>query len=247
MPRGPRKLSNTGIYHVMLRGADRRVIFQDDQDNYVFLKKLLQVKQVSPFALYAYCLMGNHVHLLMEERDEPLQTVFKRLGVAYVNYYNQKYELHGHLFQDRFKSEAVETDAYFLDVLRYICQNPVKAGLVTNPFNYNWLGCSSINHSDPLLDSISEYTDMSMTALLDFVLHPCDSGHIEDTGYKRLTDKEAITRICKTCNCTNVLEIGAWPVPVQKIAIKKLLKTGISIRQLSRLTGISKTLIERNK
>ena len=247
MPRGPRKLSSTGIYHVMLRGADRRVIFQDDQDNCVFLKKLLQVKQSSPFYLYAYCLMNNHVHLLMEERNEPLQTVFKRVGVTYVNYYNQKYELRGHLFQDRFKSEAIETDAYFLDVLRYICQNPVKAGLVTDPFKYSWLGCSGITYSDPLIDSIAPYTDMDRNTLADFVAHPCDSAHIDDNVYKRLTDREAIAKICKICNCAAVPEIGSWPVPMQRTAIKKLLRTGISIRQLSRLTGISKTLIEKNK
>jgi len=77
------------------------------------------VKRESMFQLYAYCLMGNHVHLLLREGEEPLGMTFKRIGVSYVYYYNWKYQLHGHLFQDRYRSEQVEDDAYFLDVLRW--------------------------------------------------------------------------------------------------------------------------------
>ena len=104
----------------MLRGMDRRIIFTDDMDRYVFLKKVEKAKEKSNFKLYAYCLMDNHVHMLIKEQDEPLELIFKRIGVSYVSYYNKKYELYGHLFQDRFRSEAVESDPYFLDVLRYI-------------------------------------------------------------------------------------------------------------------------------
>ena len=129
MPRTARKKTETGIYHIMLRGTDRRLLFTDDEDCDRFIDTLKRVKEISKFQLYAYCLMGNHVHLVLREGDEPLELVFKRLGASYAYYYNWKYQLQGHLFQDRFRSEPINDDAYVMDVLRYICQNPVKACL----------------------------------------------------------------------------------------------------------------------
>ena len=133
MPRTARKKSVSGIYHIMLRGADRRIIFGDDEDCRTFLDILFRIRKKHNFSLYAVCLRGNHVHMLIREEEEPLQIIMKRLGVTYVSYYNLKYDLLGHLFQDRFRSEPVDTPAYFMDVLRYICQNPVKAGLCGAP------------------------------------------------------------------------------------------------------------------
>ena len=245
MPRTPRKKSGTGIYHVMLRGADRRIIFSDDEDCIRFLETMKRAKRESGFRLFAWCLMGNHVHLLLKEENEPLEVIFKRIGSAYVYYYNWKYELHGHLFQDRFKSEAVEDDAYFLDVLRYICQNPVKAGLSEKPFDYPWLGCSGLSEDNGLLDGLGELTDLRGESLLRFVSEPCNEEHLENTDVKRLTDREAIDRLRAQCSCREVQEIGGWPDERRDAAVIQGLNNGISIRQLSRLTGISKAVIER--
>ena len=128
MPRAARKKSETGVYHVMLRGIDRQVIFLDDEDCEKYLQCITDCQQISGFKLHAYCLMGNHLHLLIQEGKEPLEQIFKRIGVRHVYWFNWKYKRSGHLFQDRFKSEPVQDDAYFLTVLRYIYQNPVKAG-----------------------------------------------------------------------------------------------------------------------
>ena len=229
----------------MLRGADRRIIFSDDEDNQRFLEIVQRVKQESLFQLFAYCLMGNHVHLLLREGEEPLGMTFKRIGVSYVYYYNWKYQLHGHLFQDRYRSEQVEDDAYFLDVLRYICQNPVKAGLCAKPFEYPWLGCSGITECDALLDEFGNLTDLKGDVLLRFVSERCDMDHLEDNGTKRLTDHEAAERLRMACGCSNVQDIGGWTAEKRDTALRKALRTGVSIRQLSRLTGISKAIIER--
>ena len=244
MSRMARKKSCTGLYHVMLRGADRRIIFSDDEDNQRFLEIVQRVKQESLFQLFAYCLMGNHVHLLLREGKEPLGMTFKRIGVSYV-YYNWKYQLHGHLFQDRYRSEQVEDDAYFLDVLRYICQNPVKAGLCAKPFEYPWLGCSGITECDALLDEFGNLTDLKGDVLLRFVSERCDMDHLEDNGTKRLTDREAAERLRMACGCSNVQDIGGWTAEKRDTALRKALRTEVSIRQLSRLTGISKAIIER--
>ncbi len=245
MSRMARVKSCTGLYHVMLRGADRRIIFSDDEDNRRFLEILQRVKQESLIKLFAYCLMGNHVHLLLREGEEPLGMTFKRIGVSYVYYYNWKYQLHGHLFQDRYRSEQVEDDAYFLEVLRYICQNPVKAGLCAKPFEYPWLGCSGITECDALLDGFGNLTDLKGDALLRFVSERCDMDHLEDNGTKRLTDREATERLRMACGCSNTQDIGGWAAEKRDTALRKALGTGVSIRQLSRLTGISKAIIER--
>ena len=122
-------MSESGIYHVILRGVNRQAIFEDDEDSEQFLDILEGCKAVSGFEVLAYCLMGNHVHLLMRVGKEPLSTIFRRIASKYVYWFNVKYDRVGHLFQERFKSEPVEDDAYLATVMRYIHNNPVKAGI----------------------------------------------------------------------------------------------------------------------
>ena len=137
MARQSREKSETGIYHVMIRGIDKRNIFLDKEDKIKFLEKLIQAKEAAKFKLYAYCLMDNHVHLLIQESEE-IGTSIKRLTVGYVQWHNNKYARTGHLFQNRYMSEVVETEEYLISVLRYIHQNPVKAKMVKNCTNYLW-------------------------------------------------------------------------------------------------------------
>ena len=133
VPRMARVKSNTGVYHLIWRGANRQEIFHDEEDWRMFLNNLKKYKVKLNFSMYAWCLMGNHLHLLMKEGDENISNTMKRIGVSYARYYNRKYRTTGHLFQDRFRSENVEERAYFLTVVRYIHQNPVKAGMVLRP------------------------------------------------------------------------------------------------------------------
>ncbi|HHY25099.1 MAG TPA: transposase, partial [Clostridiaceae bacterium] len=113
----------------MLRGINGQVIFHDNKDYEKLIQTIKEIKEISKYEVYAYCLMTNHVHLLIKERNEDLGIVFRRIGAKYVYWYNHKYKRRGYLFQDRYKSEAVESDEYLLTVLRYIHQNPVKAGI----------------------------------------------------------------------------------------------------------------------
>ncbi|MFC4024421.1 transposase [Oceanobacillus longus] len=126
MPRKPRRKSRNGIYHVMLRGINRQTIFEDDNDRIRLLETIKRFKDISKFRIFCYCLMDNHIHLLLKETEEPVSKAIQRISASYVYWYNDKYERSGHLFQERFKSENVETITYFLTVLRYIHQNPVK-------------------------------------------------------------------------------------------------------------------------
>ena len=137
MPRHARQVSKTGIYHIMLRGNERRDIFRDDDDKAAFLDFLCKKKVEEGCLVYAYCLMDNHVHLVVKEGANGIAKLMKRIGTSYVAYYNHKYKRIGHLFQDRYKSENVETDSYLLTVIRYVHQNPEKAGIGKSE-DYRW-------------------------------------------------------------------------------------------------------------
>ena len=138
MARTLRTKSETGIYHVMMRGVNHQIIFEQPSDYSRFQELLgqfanpkdeLNCPQPPRCSFYAYCLMPNHVHLLIKEESEDLSSVVKRISAAYALYFNKKHERCGHLFQDRFKSEPVNDAAYFFTLLRYIHQNPMAAGL----------------------------------------------------------------------------------------------------------------------
>ncbi|NMD72658.1 transposase, partial [Bacillus sp. DNRA2] len=101
MPRKARKRSSSGVYHIMLRGINRQTIFEDDEDRRKFLETLKKYRDISKYELYGYCLMDNHVHLLMKESEETISDAIKRISSSYVHWYNMKYERCGHLFQDR--------------------------------------------------------------------------------------------------------------------------------------------------
>jgi len=102
-----------------------------------------RVKERESCAIYGYCLMGNHIHLLLHEKEEGLSVTMKRIGTSYAWWYNRKYNRVGHVFQNRFQSEVVETEAYLLGVLRCIHNNPVKANLTSMPEEHKWSSCQA--------------------------------------------------------------------------------------------------------
>ena len=112
MPRSARTKSETGIYHVMLRGIHQTQLFYDDDDRQQLLRRIERYKSECGFFLYAYCLMANHVHLLIQEQEVQLCQIIKRLAISYAHFFNAKYDRSGYLFQGRFKSEAVESESY---------------------------------------------------------------------------------------------------------------------------------------
>ncbi|WP_394238320.1 transposase [Niallia oryzisoli] len=143
VPREARIKSKTGVCHIIWRGSNRQKSFHDDQDWIKFLDILKKYKITYQLAIYAWCLMGNHVHLLIKAGNEDISITMKRMGISYAKYYNWKYNTTGHLFQDRFKSENVETTSYFLTVVRYTHQNLVKAGIINRVDEWKWSSCRS--------------------------------------------------------------------------------------------------------
>ena len=130
MPRAARIKSSSGIYHVVLRGINRQRIFEEDEDYAKYLNIFKSCRKQCSAKLYAWCLIPNHIHLLLKENNVPLSHIFRKSGSGFVYWYNAKYSRTGYLFQDRFRSEPVEDETYFPTVVRYIHLNPVNAGAV---------------------------------------------------------------------------------------------------------------------
>ena len=129
MTRQIREFSNSNVYHIIIKGNNDSVIFYDDMDRNVFLDRIKLTKDEFKYKVYAYCLMSNHVHLVIEVPNEHLSKAIQSLTIRYVNYFNKKYDRKGPFVQNRFKSKNIENQRYFLEVCRYVHRNPEKAGI----------------------------------------------------------------------------------------------------------------------
>ena len=250
MPRKARQKSESGIYHIIMRGINRQNIFEDEEDYIKFIETINRYKEKSGYELYAYCLMGNHVHFLLKIGKEPLEQIMRRICGSYVYWYNRKYDRIGNLFQDRFKSEPVENDAYFLIVIRYIHQNPIKAGLETRVGQYKW-------------SSYNEYVDEAKVIDVDFTLNILNNDRekaiksfseynnelnedvcLDMEEKHRLTDEEARTIIKKVCKVKNTIDIQKFDTLTRNKYLKKIKEENdLSIRQIERLTGINRGIV----
>ena len=126
------------VYHVMCRGNNRQVIFRDDQDRKRYLEKLSLYCQEKNVKLLAYCLLVNHVHLLVETPDGNLSKMMQPFQTSYTVYVNKRHGRTGHIFEQRYKAMVVDKDNYLLQVSRYIHLNPVSAKVVKRPQDFRW-------------------------------------------------------------------------------------------------------------
>ncbi|MFZ5942932.1 MAG: transposase [Bacillota bacterium] len=247
MARQARQRSETGIYHIMLKGIDDRNIFLEYEDKTVFLEKLVKIKETVNFKLFGYCLMDNHVHLLMEESEE-IGTSIKRITVSYVHWHNNKYGRKGHLFQNRYLSEPVESEKYLLAVLRYIHQNPLKAMIVERLEDYKW---SSYNqyillyycqkaHIDGelIISSLGAFDEFQ-----NFMKLPDNQKFIEYSIAEKYSDEKLRKIIHENFFLCSISDL---PMEERGKKIKEIYRgTGASIRQLGRVLGVGKGVVEK--
>lgn len=243
MPRTARKKSQSGIYHIMLRGINRQDIFEDDEDREKFLQTIAGYSEKCEFKLYGYCLMNNHIHLLV--KDENLATTMRRICSSYVYWYNWKYKRCGHLYQDRFKSEVVEDNNYFLTVLRYIHQNPLKAGIVKNIADYKWSSYTEYILKQKIIDVGFVFGMLTKDQFICYSNEENKDRCLEYSENIKIDDNEAREIIKKIIDVKNINEIQSFEKAKRDNIIKNLkLIDGLSIRQLARITGITKRIIE---
>ena len=166
MPRNARRRSSTDLYHVIARGINKEPIFKQKREKNNFIRLLLKHLKDRDIEIYAYVIMSTHFHILIRVDLKLLSSYLAIVLAEFSEYYNFKHNRNGHVFQDRFKSECVETPQYFWNCIRYIHMNPVNANVVKAPLNYTFsslkeyeTGKSQIIHPKAIDFYKSEFTD----------------------------------------------------------------------------------------
>ena len=251
MSRPPRILSETGLYHIIFRGINHQNLFEEKQDYEKLLEILEKIKEDEKFELYAYCLMTNHVHLFLKEKNiGDIKKIIHKVLTRYVVWYNHKYKRSGSLIGNRYKSEPIEDEKYYFALIRYIHQNPIKAGLVSEIGQYKWSSYNDyIKSKNNLADidfTLSMLAENPKDALESFVeLHEME----EETDFsisntKRLTDEQLKRKIYKIAKI-EPSDIGLRSRTERNMILAKLRENGLTTGQLERLTGISRGIISR--
>ncbi len=259
MPRQARKVSKTGIYHLIVRGINREPIFLDNGDRHRFLETLARISVDANAVLYGYCLMDNHVHLLIKENVTAISKIMHRLNASYAYYFNWKYEHSGHVFQNRFKSENVEDDVYLITVLRYIHNNPVKAGIVNKPEEYQWSSCkvyygdkgdkdyiNRLINTELVLSLFSNNNKEALSAFREFSEMEASDLCMSHAEKIKLSDTKALQVIAEVLGGMQLREIKEISITKRNMVLQKLKSIeGLSIRQIARLTGIGFNIVKR--
>lgn len=250
MPRPLRSFSISKVYHVILKGINDSDIFYTNQDRFVFLEKIKLSKKEFPFSVYAYCLMSNHVHLVIGVQDKFLSKAIQSLTIRYVSYFNKQYERKGPFVQNRFKSKNVENQKYFLDVCRYVHRNPEKAG-ITKTSNYKWSSYSEYLGKEDIIDKkvLLHYLDndidnfIKYTNKVESIEELMNSADFELSN--KIQDDEIIEIIIRQFKLNSAEEIISYfKNKKNKLLIVKLKNIkGITKAQLSRITRIDKKTI----
>lgn len=249
MSRKPREFGSTGFYHVILRGNNKQNLFVDDADRKFFIKKLKQYSAELNIVVHAYCLMNNHVHILIGNvaENNSLSLLVQKIANSYVFYFNRKYDRCGHLFQGRFKSEPVLDDVYFKTVYRYILQNCEKAGL-GKATQYRWNSFWAFKESGG-----TDFVDVkyisnlfgSRKELMKFVEQQETQNCMEYENMLIFSDDRAIKLIKKILRISSPYSLERLTIDEQICKCGILRKEGLSISQISRITGISRFIIRK--
>ena len=238
--RTARQRGESGIYHVVARGVGQQIIFESDSDRIRYMNSLQKLAEESAGNLLAWCLMDNHVHLLIDKPLEELSSLMRRLGSGYAIYFNLAHGRSGHLFQDRFRSEPVDTDAYLMTVVRYIHQNPVKARMTASCV-YPWSSYNEYASGNPpaggnrILDIFG-----GIESFISFHKVPGREGCLDISQRKPRVDDARARAIAKDAfGDTSLGSLKSLPKEERNQALARLKAEGLTTRQIQRLTGIS--------
>lgn len=245
--------SEIGLYHLIFRGINKQNIFEEEKDYQKLKEFLVRIKQKLEFKIYAYVLMPNHVHMIFQEKEAGNITIaMHKLLTTYAGWYNKKYSRSGSLFGDRFNSKPINEEKYLFSLTRYIHQNPLRAGIVTNLHHFKW---SSFQDYLSGTDSPTVLTDTTfilgyLSANKEAAIQSFISLHDEiiDKKYelglcRRMASEEIRARIIKILDGKEPHTIASLPKHERNPILKRLREEGFSIRQIERATGISRGII----
>lgn len=246
MSRTGRIYSESGYYHVISRGTNKQVIFHRDIDNYTYLKYLKKYSIKYKIEIIAYCLMKNHIHILLHDENQNISKLIHDVHTSYSVYHNCAYNKTGHVFECRFKAQAIEKESYLLNAFRYILQNPKKAG-ICNIEEYKWSSYNTYNNnrSQISLDVIKTYLP-TFSVYKEFLASPEIDYYFE---FDKISKDEEWAKflIKKNFDVKNCTELKNFDEVTKVNAIKKLKEKGLSINLISNLTGISRWTVSTAK
>lgn len=258
MSRKSRTKSALGIYHVMLRGINKQNIFFCEDD----FVRMMEIIRDAPYekagttgkiisdslcTIYAYCILDNHIHLLIKEGTKSISDIMKSIEDRYAVYYNRKYERVGHLFQSRFPSEAVNDREYFYTLLRYIHRNPVKAMEAKTPEEYpfsswnEYVGSKSnimkVLKPSAIQATLEKFPLPELTAWVNM----CNEDQCLDMDSFRyiITDSDAMDMLQEVSGVTNPEDFRLLDAPTQILFLLKCIDRGVNISQAARLGTIT--------
>ena len=252
MTRPIREFSNSNLYHIIIKGNNDSLIFYDDMDRNVFLDRINLTKEEFKYKVYAYCLMSNHIHMVIDVSKENLSKAIQSLTIRYVSYFNKKYDQKGTFVQGRFKSKNIENQRYFLEVCRYVHRNPEKAG-IEKTSQYNWSSYREYVGKEKVIEkrTLMYYLNNNIE---EFIKYTNKIENIEEImNYAdfelstQLNDDEVVEIILKKLNLNSINEVTNFfrqKENLQKIKELKNIKK-ISQRQLSRTIGVNKKIIAK--
>ncbi len=246
MARPPRIQYPGAFYHVIVRGNQRQAIFNDNKDRARYLELIDGYRKQHGFILYAYTLMTNHVHLLVETPKSPISKVMQVISFTYTRYFNKKYDKTGHLFQGRYKAYLCDRDIYLLSLVRYIHLNPVRAKLVETPLEYKWSShreysghVKGLVETDKVLRLFSEKPSEARKLYSDFVDlaigAESDGSIYRAAGQQIIGDEKFIEKVAEE---VDNLDKRLKKPPLKEIFIAVEEETGVSREEIiSRARG----------
>lgn len=243
MPRNARNIREGGYRHVIIRGIGKQILFEDENDNRCFIRLIEKYSKETGVSVCAYCLMDNHVHLLLHDIATDTALFMKKLGVSYSSHFNVKYERVGHLFQDRYKSQNINDERAYLSVLRYILRNPEKAGICRTE-EYRWSSYSSYGDINSFLDQTLTWELLgSKESFAGFVGE--ENRDICMEYENRINDATAAELIENILGVKSGTALQQFERKERDRALRLLKKGGLSIRKIERLTGINRGVIQK--
>jgi len=244
MSRLARTISESGVYHILFRGVNQQNIFEEDADFEKLIDTIAIVKQDMKFEMYAYCFMSNHVHIVLKENNfSDISLIMKRILTKYARWYNIKYGRSGALIANRYKSVPVEMDEYFLHLIRYVHQNPVKACIVEKIENYPYSSFQEYVNKRKIIDT---NFILQMMTLREFVNYhqEIENMNFHVTDSKKKTDEDILIFIKKRYEIDNPKSISKFSKDDRDKILAEL-KKEFPIRHLQRITGISRGVITK--
>lgn len=249
----PREASESGFYHVCGRGIDGRIIFENDADRFSFIMLLKTYSQELGISIHAWALMDNHYHLVTHAETLPeLSEFMRRLQIAYVSRFNFAHGRHGGLFEGRFLSRPITSDGQFLQVVRYVHRNPVKAGIGSLKY-YRWSSYHEYTGSAQKLIRCTQ-TELALEmagGTQDFELfheHAEDGAFLEPVfgpRRDRMTDSCALKRADELLGVGWRNRIANEGVETRDWAVLTLRAGGMPMRQIGRIVAISRDIVRR--